>query len=70
MREKVEEIFYQYCYDFSENRRMKTDVPISLMAKLYMSNVLTLMGWVLEHGIDDQTTQYVAKLQEYILNSL
>lgn len=49
---------------------MKTEVPIALMSKLYMPNVLVLMGWVLEHGIDDQTVQYVTTLQEHLLNSL
>ena len=70
LREKIEEILYQQCYNFFKNKQMKTNIPISLIAKLYMSNVLTLINWILEHGVDDQAIQYADKLQSYIFDLL
>ncbi len=70
LREKIEEILYRQCYNFLENKQMKTNIPISLIARLYMSNVLTLINWILEYGVDDQAIEYADKLQAYIFSQL
>lgn len=66
-REKIEQLLFSHCLAFLETQPQQYVMPDALIAKLYVSNVMTLMTWTLEHGLDEAAVRNLQQLQAVFL---
>lgn len=62
-REKIENTLFSYCIQFLEATSKQHKMPNKLMAKLYVANVITIIDWTLEQGIDEKIIESLSMLQ-------
>lgn len=70
LRAQIEEILFTKCRIFLLEQQTTTTVSVDLLAKLYVANVFTIINWILEHGVDDQTINFANDLQNDIFKML
>lgn len=64
---KIEQLLFSHCLAFLETQPQQYVMPDALIAKLYVSNVMTLMTWTLEHGLDEAVVKNLQQLQAVFL---
>lgn len=67
LSQTLEHIFYAGCLSFLQKESLKSELPVELIAKLYVANVFILLNWVLENGTSEAVTHLANELQIQIL---
>lgn len=63
LREKIAQTLFSYCMDYLSTTAHSYALPNELIARLYVTNIITIINWTLTHGIDDTTTERLKALQ-------
>lgn len=67
-REKIENTLFSYCIQFLEATSKQYKMPNELIAKLYVANVITIIDWTLEKGIDEKIIESLSRLQSTVFH--
>lgn len=63
LREKIAQTLFSYCMDYLSTTSQSYAMPNALIARLYVANIITIIDWMLAHGIDDTTSERLKTLQ-------